>query len=87
MPFETFWQTCKQAYEDEVRRNHSTARIDEVVIFDDLDEKMLLEYSLLDCKRRILISQEKLQELEKSKADYRDYVKSRYAIETIPHLQ
>jgi len=48
---------------------------------------MLLEYSLLDCKRRILISQEKLQELEKSKADYRDYVKSRYAIETIPHLQ
>ena len=86
LSFEKYWQVCSKAYADEVKRNHGTAKIDEVIVFDNLDEKMLLEYSLIDCDRRLMLSEDRMQELEKCKPDYREYVKSKYEVEPILHL-
>ena len=47
LSFAQFWQACRDAYEDELKRNYGSAKIDEVIIFDNLDEKMSLEYALV----------------------------------------
>ena len=83
LSFEKFWQVCRDAYECELKRNHGSVKIDKVILYDNLDEKMLLEYSVVDCTRILLLGEEKSKELENCKSDYQKYIKSHYTIKHI----
>ncbi|MBE6045185.1 MAG: hypothetical protein E7221_00595 [Clostridiales bacterium] len=83
LSFERFWQISRDAYEEERKRNYGTARIDEIVIFDNLDEKILLEYSLIDCKRSLMISKEKYQLYKTFDPALKEYIQSRFDLRSI----
>jgi DNA polymerase-4 len=55
----------------------------QISIFDNLDEKMLLEYSLVDCKRSLMLSKENNTRFNKSELVFREYIQSKYNLSRI----